>query len=66
MYIIKPQQKARITVHILYGMACYSYTTGMSALPEIYAPARGRMRILTGNAQVPVVQVLCTTYTCVG
>ena len=63
MYIIKPQQKARITVHILYGMACYSYTTGMSALPEIYAQARGRMRILT---QVPVVQVLCTTYTCVG
>ena len=39
--------------------SCYSYTTGTSALPEIYAQARGHVRILTGNALVPVVFYSC-------
>ena len=34
---------------------CNSYTTGMSALPDIYARARGQVR--TGKAQVPVVRI---------
>jgi len=38
-----------------YIHICYSYTTGTSALPKIYAQARGCVRILTGIAQVPAV-----------
>jgi len=47
--------------YIYIGLCiCYSYTTGMSALPEIHTQARGpqargHVRILTGNAQVPAV-----------
>ena len=49
------QVKLRMYISLRLHAECYSYTTGTSALPEMYARALGLVRILTGNALVPVV-----------
>ena len=49
-----------------YHGTSYSYITGSSALPDIYACALGLVALqacafIFGKAQVPVVEVLCAT-----